>query len=381
MDTLEQAHSSTFYQQNMGNSNSHPQSPLNAGDYAATPVLKQPDHLNPEPEDVPRLMERAATILAEVEAVLSAHPYPLSASETSCHTPPNGSDPNALPPDALPPDIEAYNPPPEKLAAMIAHLEKLFAEAIPAASVATSGQYAPQYDQTATRPLQDSAGEPRETLPNHNNHEATYTLLQSNHNNCQTTSTVIQPEKMDKDQLPAQQPSVPNQPLEPLPVKRGRPRGKSGATRNACSSDNLTSPKPYNFRSRKTLKGMLKDGQKTLYRSLMAMLMDTTNYGDAVTWIDKAKGIFEIHNKRVFTERLTGLCGNNYSRHPNVLRSMRYYQKEDQSGMLLPSRIVRTGEYEKMSGVFQWNLAHDRVAEIMATTAERDGNCSAPGKE
>lgn len=375
MDTLKQAHSSTFYQQNVGNSNSHPQAPLQAGDYAATPVLKQPDHLNLQPEDAPGLMERDATILSEVEAILNAPFLPVSASKTSYQPPPDG-----LNPDALPLDLDSYYPPPAQLAAMITHLEKVFAEAIPAASVATSGQYAPQYDQTATRPLQDSALEPQETLPNHNNHETTYTLLQSNHNNCQTTSTVIQPEKMNKDQPPAQQPSVPDQPLEPLPVKRGpgRPRGKSGATRNACSSDNLTSPKPYNFRSRKTLKGMLKDGQKTLYRSLMAMLMDTTNYGDAVTWIDKAKGIFEIHNKKVFTERLTGLCGNNHSKHPNVLRSMRYYQKEDQSGMLLPSRMVRTGEYEKKSNVFQWNLTHDWVAELMATTAERDGNCSAP---
>ncbi len=375
MDTLEQAHSSTFYQQNVGNSNSHPQAPLNAANYATTPVLEQPDHLNLLPEDSPWLLERTTTILDKVEAILSAPSLPVNAIEISSNAPPNGWNPNALPPD-----IETYNPPPERLAEMINHLEKVVAEATTAARFATSGHFAPQYDQTATQPRHDSAGNPQETLPNSNDHETTYTLLQSSHNNCQTASTLIQPEKMDRDQLPAKQPSVPNQPMEPLPVKHGagRPRDKSGSTRNASGSGNLT--KTYNFRSRKTLKGMLKDGQKTLCRSLMAMLMNTSNYGDAVTWIDKAKGIFAIHNKKVFTERLTGLRGNNLSDHSNVFRSMRHYQKVDLSGMLLPSRIVRTGEYKKMPNVFQWNLAHDKVAELMATAADINDKCSSPGK-
>ncbi len=138
MDTLEQAHSSTFYQQNVGNSNSHPQAPLNAANYATTPVLKQPDHLNLLPEDSPWLLERTTTILDKVEAILSAPSLPVNAIEISSNAPPNGWNPNALPPD-----IETYNPPPERLAEMINHLEKVVAEATTAARFATSGHFAP----------------------------------------------------------------------------------------------------------------------------------------------------------------------------------------------------------------------------------------------
>lgn len=111
---------------------------------------------------------------------------------------------------------------------------------------------------------------------------------------------------------------------------------------------------------------MLKDGKRTLYLSLMAMLKDTEHHGDAVAWIDKTIGLFAITDSYACTERLAKLRGFTANRYTEARYSLRPYQKKDGTGILLPSRRVRRGGYRDMSNVFQWNLAHEEVVKLMS---------------
>ena len=310
LNTVQGIPFNSFYAQDGRSAGNDSQALPAANDYDDFPTLKQLDQISLQPENTPRLTERSVTIAGRETAAVH-DPLPSTAvgdKQASCRI-----DSRSWHWDQLFSDIDKFQPPAASLAEMVAHLERVLADDRPATSAATSEQEIGQA-QSSPPPTDDSA----------------------------------------PGRLPLAKPSARSQ--KPAPVKRCKGHRKSS---NPTHSS-------YCLRSPRILKGMLKDGPRELYLSLMAMLKDTEHHGDAVAWIDKTIGLFAITDSHACTERLARLRGFTANRFTEARYSLRPYQKKDGTGILLPSRLVRRGVYRDMGNVFQWNLAHEKVVELMS---------------
>lgn len=289
-----------------------------ANDYDDFPTLKQLDQMPLQPENTPQLAERSVTIAGQETAAVH-DPFPSTAAgdkQASCRI-----DSRGWHWDQLFSEIDKFHPPATSLAEMIAHLERVLADDRPAADAS-----APEQEIRS-----DGQIESQSSLP-------------STDDRAHGRSPLAQPGASEPVQ-------------EPGSVRHGKGRQKSR---------NPPTQSPYCLRSPRILRGMLKDGKRTLYLSLMAMLKDTEHHGDAVAWIDKTIGLFAIKDSYVCTERLAKLRGFTANRYTEACYSLQPYQKKDGTGILLPSRRVRRGVYRDMTNVFQWNLAHKEVAKLMS---------------
>ncbi len=315
----------TFHEQGGCPPAEHPQVLAAADDYEGLYTPEELDQLLRKPENTPWLAERSAFVVNGVEATFH-EPVPaneVSDDQASCSSHSNGGTW-----DELPSEMDRFNPPPETLAEMVRQLEKAVADKSSTPGTSLSEQGTCQHGQAMT--------------------------------SSQLRLTEAVTDLSPPDQLPEEPASESGQSAESGPVKRGKCRPRS-------DSHSGTPESSYCLRSPRVLKGMLKDGKRALYRSLMAMLKDTERHGDAVVWIDKTTGLFAIIDNCACTERLTRLRGYSSVFRKDACYSLRTYQKSDGSGILLPSRLVRTGQYTDMNNIFQWNLANAKVMELMAS--------------
>lgn len=325
MNTLDWNPVNTFHEQGGCPLAEHPQVPAAAGDCAGSFTPEELDQLLGDPENTPWLSERSAFVVNGVEATFRERvpDNEVSDDQASCSSHSNGGTW-----DELYSEMDRFNPPPDALAEMIRQLEKVVADKSSTPGTSLSEQGTCQHGQAMT--------------------------------SSQLRLTEAVTDLSPLAQLPEEPASEPGQSAEPVPVKRGKCRSRS-------SSRSETPESSYCLRSSRILKGMLKDGKRALYRSLMAMLKDTERHGDAVVWIDKTTGLFAIIDNYACTERLTRLRGYSSVFRRDACYSLQAYQKSDGSGILLPSRLVRTGEYTDMNNIFQWNLANAKVMELMAS--------------
>ncbi len=322
MNTVDWNSFNTFHEQGGCPPAEHPQVLAATGDYEGPYTSEELDQLLRKPENTPWLAERSAFVVNGVEATFR-EPIPaneVSDDQASCSSHSNGGTW-----DELSSEMERFNPPADELAEMVRQLEKVIADKSPCDLLSGQGTC---YGQAMTSSQLQSAEAVTDLSP--------------------------------PDQLPEEPASEPGQSAEPVPLKHGKCRPRSDSRSGTPESS-------YCLRSPRILKGMLKDGKRALYRSLMAMLKDSERHGDAVVWIDKTTGLFAIIDNCACTERLTRLRGYSSVFRKDACYSLRTYQKSDGSGILLPSRLVRTGQYTDMNNIFQWNLANAKVMELMAS--------------
>ena len=325
MDTVQRTPFNSFYQQDGSSPDNYSHVLPVAKDYDDLPTLKQPDQMFLQPENTPQLTKRSVTVAGEVTPAVR-DPFPSTAAcddQASCCI-----DSRSRNWDQLFSDMDKFHPTSASLAEMIAHLERVIADDHPGEDASTSEQEICSLGQAESQ-----------------------SSLSSTDNSAPGRSPLAQPG--------ADQPSGPAQSDRMASMRHSKGRQKS-------RYPSRTTQPSYCLRSPRILKGMLKDGPRAVYRSLMAMLKDTERHGDAVAWIDKTIGLFEITDSYACTERLARLRGYSSDRYPEARYSLRTYQKSDGTGILLPSRLVRRGEYRDTSNVFQWNLAHEKVVELMS---------------
>ena len=318
MNTVQGIPFNSFYAQGGRSLGNDSQALPVANDYDDFPNLKQPDQTSWQPENIPRLAERSVTIAGKETAAVY-DPFPSTAAgdqQASCRI--DSRDPHW---DPLFSEIDKFHPSATSLAEMIAHLERVLADDRPATD--------------ASAPEQEIRSDVQ----------------------VESQSSLPSTDDRAPGRSPLAQPGASEPVQEPRSVRHGKRRQKSR---------NPPTQSPYCLRSPKILRGMLKDGKRTLYLSLMAMLNDTEHHGDAVAWIDKTIGLFAITDSYACTERLAKLRGFTANRYTEAGYSLRPYQKKDGTGILLPSRRVRRGGYRDMSNVFQWNLAHEEVVKLMS---------------
>lgn len=319
LNTVQEIPFNSFYAQGGSSPGNYSQGLPVANDYDDFPTLKQLDQMFLQPENTPRLTERSATVAGKVTAAVRNNPVPAT---VACDDQASGRiESRNRNRDQLFSELDKFHPPPALLAKMVAHLEKVLADDCPAADASTSEQEICSF------------GQSQSSLP-------------STDDSAPGRSSLAQPETSGSAQS-----------QELASVRRCKGRQKS--------SNPPTQPS-YWLRSPRIFKGVLKNEPRELCWSLMAMLKDTEHHGDAVAWIDKTIGLFAITDNYACTERLARLRGFSSKRYTEARYSLRPYQKKDGTGILLPSRLVRRGVYRDTSNVFQWNLAHEKVVELMS---------------
>ena len=280
MNTVQETPHNSFYAQGGSSPGNDSQALPVANDYDDFPTLKQPDQVFLQPENTPRLTERSVTTAGKVTAAVCDPAPSAAASDNQARCCMDSTNSNW---DQLFLEMDKFHPPAASLAEMVAHLERVLADDRPATDAS-----APEQEIRSDAQIESQSSPP------------------STDDGAPGRSSLAQPGASEPVQ-------------EPASVRHGKGRQKS---RNPPVQSS------YCLRSPRTLRGMLKDGKRTLYLSLMAMLKDTERHGDAVAWIDKTIGLFAITDSYAFTERLAKLRGFTANRYTEARYSLRPYQKK-----------------------------------------------------
>lgn len=129
-----------------------------------------------------------------------------------------------------------------------------------------------------------------------------------------------------------------------------------------CRSERLTPTTPK--------EEVARDDYTKVYLSTMMMLKQHEKYSGIIMWVCEQKGLFKIYNTRKYTSVLAGLRGRKVIKYNNLSRSLRYYQKQDGTGVLLPLKMMdHAGQSvsRKRNCFYQWNLSNPKVKKMMGS--------------